>query len=274
VPQGGAETVTAYPRHKTRAALRIGCSGWNYAAWRGGFYPRDLHPREWLRHYSTVFDTVEVNNTFYRLPETATFAAWRRQTPERFIMAVKASRFLTHLKRLLDPDEPIKRLLSRASALGNRLGPLLYQLPPNMPLDLKRLEAFLCVLPPDMAVKGDRKSRRRHLQHVIEFRHASWYRRETFEMLEQHGVAVCLHDKAESAFFERVRAPFVYVRFHGTTGRYHGSYSTRVLKDWAGRLADRWRDGTDIYAYFNNDPGAAATRNAAQLRRALLSRLQ
>ena len=240
--------------------LRIGCSGWNYKTWKGTFYPADLPPSRWLAHYAGVFDTVEANGTFYRLPEAATFAAWRRDTPSGFLMAVKASRFLTHMKRLRDPEEPVERLLSRASELGPRLGPLLYQLPPNFALDLDRLESFLRALP--RTAPGTR----RRLQHVLEFRHPSWYTGETRALLERYGVAMCLHDKAGSAMSDAAVGPCVYVRFHGTSGHYHGSYGDAALGRWAARLADEWRAGRHVYAYFNNDPHAVATRNAIRLR--------
>jgi uncharacterized protein YecE (DUF72 family) len=245
----------------SKTELRIGCSGWNYSSWRGTFYPVDLPAREWLRAYARIFDTVEVNNTFYRLPEAATFAAWRAQTPSSFRMTVKASRFLTHIKRLRDPDEPLDRLFSRAAALGSRLGPVLYQLPSNFHVDLERLDTFLAALP--------RRLSARRLQHVLEFRHPSWYVDEVFERLDRHRVALCLHDKFGSEIAEPFVGPFVYIRFHGTSGRYHGSYPSRELNLWAGRLAAQWRKGRAVYAYFNNDPEAVATRNAVTLRTAL-----
>jgi uncharacterized protein YecE (DUF72 family) len=251
--------VTSLPQ------LRVGCSGWNYASWRGRFYPPELPTSRWLDYYSKVFDTVEVNNTFYRLPEASTFASWREQTPASFLVAVKASRFLTHMKRLRDADEPLERLFSRAAALGSRLGPVLYQLPSNFHVDLPRLETFLRQLPREIAVAGPRRSPLL-LAHVIELRHPSWYVPETFQLLERQGVALCLHDKAGSAIEAPRVGPFVYVRFHGTSGRYHGSYGSDALDRWADVLADEWRGGRDVFAYFNNDPMAVATENARSLR--------
>lgn len=238
--------------------LHIGCSGWNYKSWRGGFYPRGLPPAQWLCYYASVFDTVEVNNTFYRLPEASTFAAWRRQTPESFLMTIKASRFLTHMKRLRDPCEPLARLFSRAAGLGRRLGPVLYQLPANFAIDLSRLEQFLLALP--------RRCNGRRTQHVVEFRNPSWYVHETFELLERQRVSLCLHDKLGSSIAEPLVGPFTYVRFHGASGQYHGSYSIRQLHRWAHRLAEQSQDGREVYAYFNNDPDAVATMNAKTLR--------
>lgn len=154
-------------RSIARAQPRVGCSGWNYKAWRIAFYPERLPARRWLEFYASRFDTVEVNNTFYRLPERATFAAWHRQAPPDFLFSVKASRFLTHMKRLREPEEPLARFFSRASAFSRQLGPVLYQLPGNFTIDLGRLEAFLDALP--------RLSSGRRIRHVMEFRHPSWY---------------------------------------------------------------------------------------------------
>ena len=264
----GACTVHERVIRESTEVPRIGCSGWNYKAWRGKFYPAEMPAKCWLRYYTSVFDTVEINNTFYRLPEERTFAGWRRQMPAGFVVAVKASRFLTHIKRLKDPVEPIHRLFSRAKALGPRLGPVLYQLPPNMfrnEVNVERLEIFLEALP--------RRINRRLVHHVIEFRHPSWYVDETYALLEKHGATMCLHDKRGSAIFEPYVGPIVYVRFHGTSGHYAGSYPDDRLATWACTLAERWRAGRAVYAYFNNDPDAVATENAQTLRRLILSKI-
>jgi len=235
---------------------RVGCSGWNYTSWRGRFYPADLPVARWLEYYATRFDTVEINNSFYRLPEPSTFARWRTHVPPAFLFAVKASRFLTHMKRLVDPEEPLRRLFSSVSGLG-RLGPVLYQLPPTLAIDLPRLDRFLSALP--RSSSGTRL-------HVVEFRHPSWYIADTFELLTRRRVAMCLHDKLGSAITEPMVGPFVYVRFHGTTGRYQGSYSRRQLDRWAHVLAEQLHSRRRVFAYFNNDPGAVATVNALTLR--------
>lgn len=237
-------------------APRVGCSGWNYKSWRGRFYPRDLPAAKWLQFYATRFNTVEINNSFYRLPERTTFENWRAQVPASFLFAVKASRFLTHMKRLLEPEEPLARMFERVSGLGRRAGPVLYQLPPSLALDLPRLDRFLRALP-------------RARLHVVEFRHPSWYVPQTFELLMRRRVALCLHDKAGSAISEPAVGPFVYVRFHGASGRYHGSYSRSHLERWAHTLAEHVRGGRRVFAYFNNDVDAAATANAATLREML-----
>jgi uncharacterized protein YecE (DUF72 family) len=235
----------------------VGCSGWNYTSWRGRFYPRELPVAQWLEYYATRFDTVEINNSFYRLPERSTFASWRTRAPRAFLFAVKASRFLTHMKRLLEPEEPLRRLFSSVSGLGRRLGPVLYQLPPTLELDLPRLDRFLRAL---------RRGSSRTRQHVVEFRHPSWYVPETFDLLTRRHVAMCLHDKIGSAIAEPMVGPSVYVRFHGTTGHYHGSYSRRQLERWAHVLAEQVHHGRPVFAYFNNDPEAVATANALTLR--------
>jgi uncharacterized protein YecE (DUF72 family) len=240
-------------------AVRIGCSGWQYRHWRGSFYPTDLPATRWLEFYARRFDTVEINNTFYRLPSPPTFASWKRRVPPGFLYAVKASRFLTHMKKLKEPKEPLARFFSSARQLGPALGPVLYQLPPRWPLDLERLTTFLRALP---------KTR----QHTIEFRESTWYDNRVFELLERHQTALCLHDMPGSASGRRSVGPFVYVRFHGVS-KYSGSYGDESLGEWAGWLADRVRDGKSVYAYFNNDTGGHAPRDAKRLRAALLRRL-
>ena len=242
--------------------LRIGCSGWNYKSWRGRFYPAGLAPAHWLPFYATVFDTVEANGTFYKLPEKKTFAKWAAATPPGFVVAVKASRYLTHLKRLLEPEEPLHRLLTHARGLGSQLGPVLYQLPPQLRRDHARLDRFVRGLPRRLPGRGAPR-----LRHVIEFRDPSWYVEDTFALLAEHDVSLCLHDKQGSALTGPLVGPAVYVRFHGTSGNYHGGYGRTALDAWARRLVTAWRDGRDVYAYFNNDPDAVATRNAQSLKR-------
>ena len=242
--------------------LCIGCSGWNYKSWRNQFYPQGLAAAHWLVYYASRFDTVEMNSTFYRLPEREQFVAWRQQTQPGFVAAVKASRYLTHLKRLREADEPLTRLFDRAAGLGSRLGPMLYQLPSHFPKDLDRLRRFLDLLPERIKLGG----RYRQVQHVMEFRHPSWYDDDVLRALGGRRVALCQHDKSGSGIEGAALGPLMYVRFHGTSGHYHGSYGDAVLERWATRLARAWRDGQDVYAYFNNDPDAAATHNASTLR--------
>jgi uncharacterized protein YecE (DUF72 family) len=250
-PRGDAEM---YPN----PSIRIGCSGWQYQHWRGLFYPAELPQARWLEHYARQFDTVEINNTFYRLPEAPTFAAWGRRAPEGFVYAVKASRYLTHMKKLKEPEEAIARFFTRARRLGRSFGPILYQLPPGWKVNVPRFEQFLAALP----------ARRRH---VIEFRDPSWYVPEVFALLERRRVALCLHDMMGSATGRHAIGPFVYVRFHGPQ-KYSGRYPDDVLEGWAEWLAEQSRAGRPIYGYFNNDVGGHAPRDAVRLREAIAVR--
>jgi uncharacterized protein YecE (DUF72 family) len=232
---------------------RIGCSGWEYKHWRGDFYPAELPRTRWFEHYAATFDTVEINNTFYRLPEESTFARWAERAPRNFLYAVKASRFLTHMKKLKDPEEPIERLFSRMRALGEKLGPVLYQLPPGWKVDVDRFRHFLEALP-------------RRVRHVVEFREPSWYAPSIRALMEEHKIALCLHDMAGSATERERVGPFVYVRFHGATSKYGGAYPEERLRGWAEWLNAQRAAGCDIYAYFNNDTGGHAPRDATALR--------
>lgn len=241
------------------ATIRIGCSGWQYPHWRGAFYPPDLPQRQWLGYYARHFDTVEVNNTFYRLPPESVVQGWRESVPSGFVFAVKASRYLTHLKRLLNPVPALTLLLDRVSALGPHLGPVLYQLPPRWRCNVDRLHRFLEVLPS-------------HLSHAVEFRDPSWYTEDVFQLLAQYGVALSVHDLPGSASPRVAVAPLVYVRLHGTSGRYQGAYSPAALRSWADWLTREARAGRRAWVYFNNDVAAQAPRDAARLKRLVARR--
>jgi uncharacterized protein YecE (DUF72 family) len=245
----------AAPPSAPTATLRVGCSGWQYKHWRGDFYPATLPAARWLEFYATHFDTVEINNSFYRLPLAETFAEWRRRVPASFVYAVKASRYLTHMKKLKDPEEPVALLFSRARRLGKRLGPVLYQLPPRWPRNLERLERFLRALP-------------KSVSHVVEFRDPTWYADDTYALLARHHVAMCLHDMAGSATGQRLVGPLAYIRFHGPQ-RYTGAYTDAVLERWADWCAGLFSRGTSVHAYFNNDAGGHAPRDAIRLRERL-----
>ena len=199
----------------------------------------------------TQFDTVELNNTFYRLPEESVFAAWRAHARRGFVYSLKASRYLTHMRKLTAPEQPLQLFFERARELRSSLGPVLYQLPPRFDVNLPRLRAFLQALPP----------RRRH---VVEMRDERWYRDDVFDLLNEHKVALCLHDMAGSAAPRRQVGPFIYLRFHGPL-RYRGSYSDDALARWADWLASRAAAGTEGYVYFNNDIDAAAPHDARRL---------
>ncbi len=241
------------------ASVRIGTSGWEYRHWRGSFYPADLPRDRWLEHYAAEFDTVELNNPFYRLPEAETFAAWARRVPPEFRYAVKASRYLTHLRRLREPAEPLERLWSRARRLGSRLGPVLYQLPPRWRPNPERLAAFVAAVPA--------------APQAVEFRDRRWYRPTTFELLRAADVSLCLHDMDGSETRPAPVGPIVYVRFHGSGARYGGRYSSQRLTAWADRVAAWAAEGLPVWAYFNNDIGGHAVRDAERLRRLVASRL-
>ena len=244
-----------------RSGIRVGTSGWNYDHWRGRFYPDDCTQKDWFGYYAEHFDTVEINNTFYNLPEESTFDSWREKSPEGFVYTLKANRYITHLKRLKDPEEPVGRFVGRARRLEDRLGPVLWQLPPNWHKNSARLENFLGVIPGDM-------------RHVFEFRDEEWFDDDILQMLENAGVSFCTHDMPGIDVPRTATGPIAYVRFHGTDEKYRGRYSDETLRDWAGWLSQQHEEeGRDIYAYFNNDAGAQAPRDAMRLRQELESRL-
>jgi uncharacterized protein YecE (DUF72 family) len=240
-------------------STRIGCSGWNYDAWRGRVYPPGVPKRRWLEVYAEHFDTVEVNTTFYRLPKRAAVAAWAEQTPDGFEFTVKASRYLTHIKRLTDVGEGVRRFYERIEPLGEagKLGPVLWQLPANFHRDDARLEGWLAARPPG--------------RHTIELRHPSWFVPEVMDALRAAGIALAIGDHPERAFQSReATADFRFVRFHyGSRGR-GGNYSVSELATWARRIA-QWRRHQDVYAYFNNDWNGYAPANAAALIKRLTS---
>jgi uncharacterized protein YecE (DUF72 family) len=234
------------------ARFRVGTSGWSYDHWREVFYPHKLPARKRLAFYSSRFDTVEVNASFHRLPSEETFRTWREAVPREFKFAVKASRYLTHVKRLADPEEPLKTLLGRARVLGSKLGPVLFQLPPRWRANPERLAGLLRLLP---------ASRR----FVFEFRDPSWFNEDVRDLLAHRGAGFCIFHMVGQRCPLWVTAPFVYIRFHGTSGKYGGSYPPRVLAMWAERVRGWIQEGRDVYAYFNNDIGGHAVRNGRDL---------
>jgi uncharacterized protein YecE (DUF72 family) len=240
---------------------RIGCSGWHYTSWKGLIYPAELAPGAWLRAYTRWFSTVELNNSFYRLPSEETFSAWRRQVPRGFLFSVKASRFLTHIKRLRDPEEPLERLLTHALPLGPTLGPILYQIPPRWFPDAGRLETFLAALP-----QRPTPSSRQRLHHVIEMRDPQGYEPWVIDLLRQYGVTLCVHDMTGSESPLLAVGPIVYIRFHGYGTKYGGSYPDDVLEEWATWIRRSLAMGRDVYAYFNNDVNGYAVYDAERLR--------
>jgi uncharacterized protein YecE (DUF72 family) len=239
--------------------VRVGCSGWNYGSWKDEFY-EGKPARLWLEHYTQYFDTVEVNNTFYRLPLKTSVARWVEETPSDFVFAVKASRYLTHVKRLTDLGQGIQRYYDRLEPLARspKLGPVLWQLPANFRRDDERLGTALGALPPG--------------RHCFEFRHASWFVEPVYELLRAHGAALVIGDRPEVKEFQTLELTtnWTYVRFHyGSRGR-RGNYSESELEEWARRFEDRRRE-VEIFAYFNNDWEAFAVRNALWLKQRLSS---
>jgi uncharacterized protein YecE (DUF72 family) len=238
--------------------VHIGCSGWNYDDWRGRVYPAGLPPRRWLAHYATLFDTVEVNNTFYRLARPEAVATWLADTPPDFMFAVKASRYLTHMKRLTDLDRGVKRLYAGIAplAISPKLGPMLWQLPESFHRDDDRLATALGRLPPG--------------RHCFEFRHRSWFAAPVYELLRAHSAALVYGDDPRRPFQAlELTAPWTFLRFHhGHRGR-RGNYSDSELRDWAARLRGL-REEVEVFAYFNNDWEGFAPANARRLRTLVL----
>ncbi len=235
------------------ANLRIGTSGWHYKHWCGPFYEQKLPASRMLACYYEHFDTVEINNSFYKLPNVSTFESWREATPRRFCFAVKASRFITHMKKLSDPESALENLLPRAEVLKEKLGPILFQLPPHWGVNLERLEAFLEALP------------RRH-RYAFEFREPSWHTERVYELLKRHNAAFCIYELSGFRSPETITADWTYVRLHGPGGPYQGSYDDDALHAWARKL-HRWQSELDrIYVYFDNDQAAYAAKNALALK--------
>jgi uncharacterized protein YecE (DUF72 family) len=230
--------------------LIVGTSGWQYRDWRGVLYAPTCPMKRWLEAYATEFVTVENNNAFYRLPERATFEQWRDRTPADFCMAVKASRFLTHIKRLRDPEEPVARLMDRAAGLGSRLGPVLLQLPPTLKADPDLLAACLDRFP-------------RRVRVAVEPRHASWWTHEVEALLRERNAALCWADRGSRPVTPLWRtADWGYVRFHEGAASPAPRYGAGALRSWLDRITDTWADTADVFVYFNNDPGGAAIHDA------------
>ncbi|KPI12793.1 protein of unknown function DUF72 [Actinobacteria bacterium OV450] len=230
--------------------VRVGTSGWQYRDWSGVLYPQGLPRRSWLEAYAEQFATVENNNAFYRLPSPEVFARWRERTPPDFVMAVKASRYLTHIKRLHDPVEPVHRLMTQAAALGDRLGPVLLQLPPTLRADPDALDACLACFPAGTRV-------------AVEPRHASWWSAAVRGVLEDRGAALCWADRGSRPVTPLWRtADWGYVRFHEGRAAPAPRYGRTALRSWTDRIAGTWPADAEVFAYFNNDHGGAAVVDA------------
>ncbi|MHB1530923.1 DUF72 domain-containing protein [Acidithiobacillus sp.] len=237
---------------------RIGCSGWYYPHWRGPFYPADLPPHDWLDFYARYFDTVEINSSFYRLPAEKALRTWRERTPSGFCFVPKASRFITHMKKLSAAEDALTVFLGRMEILGGKLGPFLFQLPPRWRRNPERLDRFLQDLP-----LGHR--------YAFEMRDPSWHHPEIYALLKAHNAAFCIFDLAGFQSPIEVTADFAYVRLHGPgAAAYAGYYGADALGIWAARIRS-WQDLTAVHVYFNNDPAAHAVHNALELKNILAS---
>ena len=233
--------------------VHVGCSGWVYKHWRGLLYPEGLPQRLWFQRYAENFDTVEINASFYRLPLPTTFDGWREKAPDDFRYAVKVNRFVTHLKKLVGVEEELALFIELARKLGPALGPLLYQLPPSLKLDIQRLENFLKLIPSDVG-------------NVFEFRNASWYVPEVYALLDSYGASFCVHDMPGSKSERVAVGPLAYVRFHGGQGKYWGRYSDEGLLGWTDWILDQSRAGRAVWCYFNNDIHGHAIHDAQTLK--------
>ncbi len=234
----------------------VGTSGWHYDDWKERFYPKGLPKTKWLEFFAERFSTVELNNTFYRLPSEEAFKNWHASTPKDFIFSVKISRFVTHIKRLKDTGEALQKFMSRATLLKDKLGPILYQLPPSLHRDDERLQKFLAELP-----KGYR--------HVLEFRHESWLTDEVYEILRRYHVGMCVFDMPGLSCPLLATADFAYIRFHGKDSLYSSCYSDEELADWVKRIRKLAENLDTIYIYFNNDVQGFALKNAETIKKLL-----
>jgi uncharacterized protein YecE (DUF72 family) len=229
----------------------IGTSGWQYTSWKRVFYPPDVPQARWLEHYAEHFQVQELNNSFYRLPTASAFEQWRARTPDDFVMVVKMSRYLTHIKRLRDADEPVSRFMERASGLGSKLGPVLLQLPPTLQAErMPELDHTLALL----GAKGVRCA--------VEFRHDSWFTDSTYSLLERHGAAFCLADSPRRRTPVVRTASWGYVRLHEGRANPRPCYGEKALDTWAVRLAEVYGPEPDVFMFFNNDPMGCAVRDA------------
>jgi uncharacterized protein YecE (DUF72 family) len=238
------------------ARILVGTSGWVYPGWRGRFYPREIPQERWLAYYGKHFGSVEVNASFYRLPDRRTLRAWTKAAPAPFVFAVKASRYITHMKKLREAPSSLRSFVRRVATLGEQLGPILFQLPPHWRFNRERLAAFLTALDPGY-------------RYAFEFRDRSWINDETLQLLARRHAAFCIYDLAGFRSPESVTTDFVYLRLHGPAESYRGSYDARAITHWAQAIEHWAAAGRSVYCYFDNDEHAYAAANAAQLQSCL-----
>lgn len=241
-----------------RNQVLIGTSGWHYPHWKGVFYPAGMPPREWLGYYCRSFATVEVNNFFYQLPSEQAVRHWRETAPDAFVFTVKASRYITHLKKLREPEKSLPNFLGRVGLLGSKAGPILVQLPAFLKPDPEKLDAFLQAARPEH-------------RWVFEFRNSEWFQDPIYSILSKHGAAFCIYDLAGRVSPRMVFSDTTYVRLHGpkADGPYQGDYPESTLRTWAEFLMDEAQQGRTCYCYFNNDQAGFAVKNALQLKNLL-----
>ncbi len=232
--------------------FHIGTSGWNYDHWKNVFYPEDLNQDNWLKFYSEKFQTVEINNSFYHLPKMETFKKWKAAVPGNFIFSVKASRYITHMKKLKDPEESIKKIFNNIKVLKNSLGPVLFQLPPHWHFNKERLINFIKVLP-------------KKYKYTFEFRDDTWWNEDTYEILKNNNAAFCIYELGNQKSPKEITADFIYIRLHGPKEKYSGNYSKEILSGWSGAFAQWGKNVSEIYCYFDNDAGGYAVKNAMEL---------
>lgn len=238
------------------ATIYIGTSGWSYTEWKGSFYPEEMKSEDYLQHYSTVFSATEINNTFYHLPDEGRLKSWMEATPDDFIFAIKASRYITHNKKLKDPEDSTHKFFDAIKPLKDKSGPILFQLPPNWHSNPQRLEEFLKVLPKDY-------------QYTFEFRDKDWLNDTIYEVLKKYNAALCIYDFDGFESPEVITADFVYVRLHGPEKAYQGSYHGNRLNSYADKLRQWQQQGNDVYCFFDNDQKGHAPEDAQQLARSL-----
>lgn len=236
-----------------KPSIYIGTSGWQYGHWMGKFYPSKLPKEKCLEYYAQYLQSVEVNSSFYGLPEPEVARNWREQTPPGFVFSVKASRYLTHMKKLKDPQKPLSNFLESVQELKGKLGPVLFQLPPNWTFNAERLVNFLKILPPGY-------------RYTFEFRDSSWFNSRVYEALRKQHAVFCIYDLNGQVSPKEITSDFVYVRLHGPMGPYQGKYGTEALAGWAEAFSTWSKQGKDVYCYFNNDMAGFAVQNALELK--------
>lgn len=242
-------------RKKTdRRKIHIGTSGWHYPHWKGPFYPEDIPDKDLLKYYARHFRTAEINNSFYRVPDEKTLKQWVRTAGGGFIFSAKGSRYISHMKKLKDPREPVKKFMDKISVLGDSLGPVLFQLPPHWRKNRDRLRSFLEALPESY-------------RFAVEFRDPDWFGDDINQLLEKHQIAFCIYDFNRRQSPKTVTSDFVYIRLHGPDGPYQGKYGNQILSGWAGAISQWEKQGKEIFCYFDNDQDGFAAENARQLQK-------